>query len=299
MLKILKDWTLPIAMFIGCIAYPLLIKLYPITPFLIFSMLLLTFSKISLRELRPKLWHLWLLLIQLGGALAVYFLLATFNKVLAQGVMVCLICPTATAAAVITAKLGGSAASVTTYTLIINICVALFIPIFFPLIEAHANLGFMDAFLVILSKIFPLLICPFILAILLRRFLPKANQVLMNCHELAFYLWAISLAVVTAKTLDSVLNYSGDGMTEILIAVFALIACCIQFFLGKQIGGAYNDRISGGQSLGQKNTILAIWMAHTYLNPLSAIGPGSYVLWQNVVNSWQLWKMRRRTKNGR
>ena len=35
-----------------------------------------------------------------------------------EGAMVCLICPTATAAAVITGKLGGSASSLTTYTLL-------------------------------------------------------------------------------------------------------------------------------------------------------------------------------------
>lgn len=297
MLKFFKDWTLPIAMFVGCVTYPWMILLYPITPYLIFIMLLLTFCKVSPYELKPKLWHLWLFLIQFLGALAVYSILAVFNKVLAQGVMVCIICPTATAAAVITSKLGGNAASVTTYTLIANIGAAIAIPIFFPLIETHANLGFVDAFLVILSKIFPLLICPFIVALILRQFVPKVHKKLLGWHELAFYLWALSLAIVTGKTLDSILNFRGDGFTEILIVISALVACCLQFFLGKQIGGVYNDRISGGQSLGQKNTILAIWMALTYLNPLSAIGPGSYVLWQNIVNSWQLWKKRKRDEN--
>ena len=42
--------------------------------------------------------------------------------------MVCIICPTATAAAVITSKLGGSAASLTTYTLIANIGAAIAVP---------------------------------------------------------------------------------------------------------------------------------------------------------------------------
>ena len=46
--------------------------------------------------------------------------------------------------------------------------------------------------------------------------------------------------------------------------------------------------------LSRKNTVLAIWMAYTYLNPLSSVGPGSYVLWQNLINSWQLWKKRKR-----
>jgi bile acid:Na+ symporter, BASS family len=45
--------------------------------------------------------------------------------------------------------------------------------------------------------------------------------------------------------------------------------------------------------LGQKNTVLAIWMAVTYLNPLSSVGPCSYVVWQNIINSWQLWKKRK------
>ncbi len=290
MLQLLKNWTLPIAMLIGCVTYQWTIQLYPLTPYLIFTMLLLTFCKISPKELKPRIWHIWFLIIQYVGGLAVYFILAHFNKVLAQGAMICIICPTATAAAVITSKLGGNAASVTTYTLMANIGTAIAIPIIFPIIDSHANLHFIDAFLMILSKIFPLLICPFLLATLLRKLMPNVHKKIMSLHELAFYLWAISLAIVTAKTLDSILNFKVDGITEIFIAFFALLACALQFILGKTIGGIYNDRISGGQALGQKNTILAIWMAHTYLNPISSIGPGSYVLWQNIMNSWQLWK---------
>ena len=200
----------------------------------------------------------------------------------------------ATAAAVITSKLGGSAASLTTYTLIGNIGAAVAVPVLFPLIEVHAEISFLDSFLLILSKVFPLLICPFLTAWLLRRFLPRVHRTLLNYHELAFYLWAVSLAIVTAQTLSSLINDPADGFTEIMIAFAALVACCLQFFLGKTLGSLYNDRISGGQALGQKNTILAIWMAHTYLNPLSSVGPGSYVLWQNIINSWQLWKKRKK-----
>ena len=272
MLKFLKNWTLPIAMLVGAIGYPLFISLSFLTPYLIFTMLLLTFCKVSPRDLKPKPLHLWLLLIQIGGALAAYLLLYRFDKIVAEGVMVCIICPTATAAAVITSKLGGSAASLTTYTLIANIGAAIAVTILFPLVEV---------------------ICPFLAAWLLSKCLPKVHQKLLGYHELAFYLWAVSLAIVTAQTLYSLLNDPADGFTEIMIAVGALIACCLQFFLGKTIGSIYNDRISGGQALGQKNTILAIWMAHTYLNPLSSVAPGSYVLWQNIINSWQLWKKRK------
>jgi BASS family bile acid:Na+ symporter len=98
---------------------------------------------------------------------------------------------------------------------------------------------------------------------------------------------------VTAQTLDSILRSTANGQTEIIIALVGLVICCLQFYFGKTIGSLYNDRISAGQSMGQKNTILAIWMAHTYLHPLASVGPGSYVLWQNIINSWQLWKKNR------
>lgn len=293
MLKFLKNWTLPIAMLLGGIGYPLFIRLSFLTPALIFTMLLLTFCKVSPRDLRPKPLHLWLLLIQIFGAIAVYLLLFRFNKIVAEGAMVCIICPTATAAAVITGKLGGSASSLTTYTLLSNLLAAVAVPLVFPWVEPHADITFFAAFLKILSKVFPLLLLPFFIAWFLRVFVKKAHRYLLEFHDAAFYLWAVALAIVSGQTVRSLVNSDAPVFVEVLIALAGLIACCVQFYLGKRIGGHYNDRISGGQALGQKNTVLAIWMSYTYLNPLSSVGPGSYVLWQNIINSCQLWKKRK------
>jgi BASS family bile acid:Na+ symporter len=144
-----------------------------------------------------------------------------------------------------------------------------------------------------LGKVFPLLLSPFIVALLLRRFVPSVHRVLMACHGAAFYLWAVALVIVTGQTVRSLVTGTAPVSVELLIAFGGLLACAIQFFLGKRIGSAYDDRISAGQALGQKNTVLAIWMACTYLNPLSSVAPGSYVIWQNLFNSWQLWKKRK------
>lgn len=296
LLKILKDWTLPIAMGLGVIGFPLFISLSFLTPVLIFVMLLLTFSKISLRELKPTPLHFWMLLIQWVGSAAVYLLLRGVNEVLAQAAMVCVICPTATSAAVITAKLGGSAASVTTYTFLGNLGVALLVPVFFPLIEPQAEMTFWGASSMILGRVFVLLICPFLLSLLLRKWMPKTHRLLLNSGDLAFYLWAFALAIVTSQILFALLSYSEDVFIGILIALSTFMVCSLQFFFGKTLGSKYRDRIAGGQALGQKNTILAIWMAGAYLNPLSAVGPGFYVVWQNVINSWQLWKKGKRDR---
>ena len=307
MWKLLKDWTLPVAMLAGTLVYflfvwiPLLEPLKPfvrsvidyLTPTLIFVMLFVTFCKVSPRELRLRRWHVWLSVFQVIACVAVYYLLAPFDKIVAQAAMVCVICPTATAAAVITGKLGGSSASLTSYTLLSNLLTTIIVPVIFPMVEPHAGIGFFISFLLILAKIFPLLICPFLAACVMRYVFPKLNARITSLRDLAFYLWAISLAIVTGETVRSLMTSHADPNVELWIALACLVICCLQFFLGKTIGSRYNDRISAGQALGQKNTVLAIWMAYTFLNPLSSVGPGSYVLWQNIINSYQLWKKRK------
>ena len=262
-------------------------------------MLLLTFCKVPFRDLHFRPVHLWLLLVQIGGAILVYLSLRPLNILAAEGAFICVIAPTATAAAVITDKLGGSAASLTSYTLLGNIGTAIAAPLLFPLIHPlDQHIGFFASFLIILRKVFPLLICPFVTAMIIRRYLPKLHAKMTSYHEAAFYLWAVALIVVMAQTVNTLINEPEDGMTEIWIALAAMVVCCLQFFIGKKIGARYQERISGGQSLGQKNTILAIWMAHVYMTPISAIGAGSYVVWQNIINSWQLWKQRKNEEAG-
>ena len=312
MLKFLKNWTLPIAMLAGALGYFVFANftfLEPtkpfvntfvayITPFLIFAQLLLTFCKVDWRELMPSPWHGWLLLFQIVSASVLAALLifipmdGSYREVF-EAAMVCLICPTATAAAVITGKLGGSASSLTTYTLLSNILAAVAVPLIFPLVEPHADITFFTAFLKILGKVFPLLLFPFFFFFFFRYVLPKVHHFLLGFHDLAFYLWGAALAIVTGQTVKSLMTSEVPGSVQILIALAGFITCVLQFYLGKRIGTIYKDRISAGQALGQKNTVLAIWMAYTYLDPVSSVGPGSYVLWQNIFNSWQLWKKRK------
>lgn len=313
MLNFIRNWTLPIAMLTGILGYllfvhvPLLEPTKPclsrlveiLTPSLIFAQLLLTFCKVNARDLMPVRWHGWLLLFQIIFCLLMVAVLllgkldVTYQEVF-EGAMVCLICPTATAAAVITGKLGGSVSALTTYTLLSNILAAVAVPLLFPLVEPHADLSFFTAFLKILSKVFPLLLCPFFAAWLIRLYLPGIHQWLLNLHDLAFYLWAVALTIVTAQTFKSLVESNTPAHVKLLIAFAGLFTCAVQFLLGKKTGTHYHDRISAGQALGQKNTVLAIWMSYTYLNPVSSLAPGSYVLWQNIINSYQLWKKRKK-----
>lgn len=306
----LRNWTLPVAMLAGVIFYvafhnlsflqPLHEPVWALdaylTPALIFAQLLLTFCRVNPRQFRIRKWHVWLLIFQVVCASLAYLALAPMSAVLAQGAMVCLICPTATAAAVITHKLGGSAETLITFTLMDNVLAAIYVPLVFPLVYAQSGgLDFVDSFLLILGKVFPLLIFPFIMAQVLRLWVPRAHDWLRDHSGLAFYIWALALAMVMGKTAKSIVDDSDEMLVVLSLALVAVAACAVQFLFGKMTGGRYGDRISGGQALGQKNTVLAIWMAQTYLNPLSCVAPGAYVLWQNVVNSYQLWKKRNKS----
>jgi len=296
-LKFIKDWTLPLAMIAGGIFYKFFNDIAGLTPYLIFFMLLLTFTKLTPRKVRFSPLHLWLVIIQIAGSITLYFALFKLNPILAQSALICVLAPTATSAAVVTGMLGGSVASITTYTLICNLMVAIVAPILFSFIGPHSNLIFLESFTQICTKVGPLLIFPLLIAWSIQKFTPTIHKKILNLHQLSFYIWAVALMIVTGRTVSFLINQENpDFLVEILIALASLVICCLQFYIGRKIGSRYKKTIAGGQGLGQKNTILAIWMAQTFLNPVSSLGPAAYVLWQNTINSWQLWQRRKRTE---
>lgn len=265
-----------------------------VQPLLIFTMLFLTFCKISFTELRLTGWHLWLMLFQGGLFLGIAVLLIAMPqsglRVILEGAMICLICPTATAGAVITRKLGGSPASITTYTMVINLLTALLVPALVPLVHPAAGVGFLSAGWKILSKVFPLLLLPLIAAFLLRKFMPKTRDRLAAKQEWSFYLWIVALALALAVTTHTVKRTEVDLWTQGGLILISLICCFAQFGVGRWIGKKYGDAVTAGQSLGQKNTVLAIWMGYTFFTPITALVGGFYSIWHNVINSIQLYR---------
>ena len=291
MLKFIKDWILPIAMITGALTYRWVSLLSFLTPYLLFAMLLLTFCKISIKDIRFHPAHIRLLLIQLVGSIGLYYILLPFDAVIAQGAMLCVIVPTATAAAVITGLLGGNVGFLTAYVLFCNIAVAIAAPVYFSLAGVHTELSFLKSVWYICQKVLPILLLPLLAAIALRKYTPKIHKALLSIPQLAFYLWVVALVIVTGMTVTLMIEQRSDDFhAEIGLLVVSLILCCLQFLVGRRIGKHYGDAISAGQGLGQKNTILAIWMAQMYLHPLTAIAPAGYILWQNIINSYQLFR---------
>ena len=294
MLKKFKPYMMPFAMTLGAIFYQFFTSLSALIPYLIFTMLFLTYCKLKLSDIRLSRMHFWLILIQVVGSLAAYLIISPFNTTLAQGIMICILAPTATSAPVITGMLKGNVESLTAYSLLSNLSVAVVAPVFFSLVGTNQSHPFIESFAGIIQPMSLLMLLPLVSALLLRKVSPSFVRKVSLHSGVSFYLWSIALMIVTGITVGFVIQQSGSSYTtEILIALGALVVCLSQFLVGRRIGKKYNDTVAGGQGLGQKNTILAIWMAQTYLNPIASIGPGAYVLWQNLVNSYQVWKKRK------
>lgn len=288
----IKTAMLPIAMIIGAVLYPWMGYVSFLSPYLIFSMLLITYCKLDLRDFRPKKEHVYLLMVQLFLSFAVYFSILWINHTVAEGVFICVFIPTATAAPVITSMLGGRISFVASYSLIYNLLIAFIGPIVLATVGDNDNLDFISSAMLICKKVMPLLLGPLVLAFVLKKLTPKIHSKLTSNQQLSFYLWALALLIVVGSCVSfTIKTWDIRNLPTVIgLIVGSLLVCLLQFWLGRQVGKRFNDKISGGQSLGQKNTVLAVWLAMTYMVPIASLAPAAYIAWQNIVNSAQLMK---------
>lgn len=300
-------------------------------PVLIFSMLMLSFLKVDIRDLKPHRWHGVLLLTQ--GMLFVLCSMAALScdyfgslsieyKLLCEGAMLCFICPTATASAVVVQKLGGSLSGDVTYIVLCNLMVSLLAPGFLTLVEPHGNMGFMTEFFMIMGKVFPLLLCPLFVALIIQHYAPRLKDRMLAIPDLAFYMWLIALALAITVTVRTLVE-SHIAITILIgFAAISSICCCLQFYLGRRIGTHWvqptkdpsqwktkvyvaeefvdpveRSAITAGQAFGQKNTVFIIWMGLVFLNPVTSVVGGFYSIWHNIINSWQLYQREKSRKD--
>lgn len=261
-----------LSMVIGALGYRYLLPLAPILPWLIFFMLFFTFCKVNPLDLRLHKWHWVVLAAQLFLSLTTYLLTLSLshNPVLAQGILMCFIMPTATAAPIIAGKMGGSIQNLTTFTLLSNFATALIVPATFPLINPASDMTFWPAFLLILSRVAPLLLGPFFSAWLIRigynyyqrkKYLsaratsglsaprsvsasglsgeagPKEFELSPGLAQIPFYLWVASIIVLSAVVTKTVIaNFHSSLFIILCLLVSSFFACLLQFGLGKLIG---------------------------------------------------------------
>ena len=289
--KKLRSYTLPVAIAAGLLFHDFLSSYRFLVPYLLFGMMFFTCSKISVKDVKLHPMHGILLLFQILVGVVVYLVLRPINEELAQGLMICVFAPVATASPVVGGLLGANVTVMTTYVLISNVVVALLAPLFFSIIMPDSGVTFFTSFLHISKSTLMLLILPIVISLLIKKYTPKGFEVVKRLQPVSFYLWAVCMMVLIGSTIHTIMiQENSNYLLELIMIVGALLICIVQFSLGRKLGTKYGDMVAGRQMMGQKNTGIAIWLAMAYLTPMSTVAPTADIIWQNLMNSYEIWK---------
>lgn len=306
-IRFLKDWTLPSAIVIGTVGYLLFANVECLSrigdtmgsffdtffPICLFLTLFTTFSKVNFHMMRLTWWHVCLVVCQLTLTSLVVGIIHYFHvegdfKLILEALLTCVIAPCAVAAPVVTFKLGGDINTMTTYTLISSILCSVTIPVVFPILENVEGITFISASLMILEKLALVIVFPLLLGWFVRHYVITVYKYIMRNPNISYYLWAVTLSITTGITVKNISNSESSIITLLTISIVSLCACLLHFGIGRLTGRIFNEKINCGQGMFQKNTGMAIWVSYMYLNPVASIGAGFYVLWQNIINSWEI-----------
>lgn len=320
-IEFVKDWMLPLAIVIGitlCLTLHLISPLADsaepafskfakdVQPIMVAIMLFLQFNKVSPKDLRFRKWHLLVLGFQMAAFVALSAAAIAMPRgearILVECAMLCFVCPTAAAAGVITDKLGGNLSDTVTYVVLINIMAALVIPLIIPMVHPVEGVSFLTRFASICARVFPLLVFPLLLAWLVRYTMKKLHQKLVGIAGWAFYVWGFTLCLSIYLATKALITSGISFWAVIMICIVSLLCTLIQFIVGRRIGRRAcpeesealkrADSLTAGQALGQKNNGFLIWLGYTWMTPVSSVAGGLYSIWQNLVNSWELYEQR-------
>jgi BASS family bile acid:Na+ symporter len=252
--RFVKDWMLPLAIVLGISLY----LIYHYTPALhgaghwlhiacsegqrlvIAVLLFFQFVKVSPHDLHVSHWHLGALLVQVVSFLllagAVALVPAGDVRMLLECAMLCMICPTASAAGVITDRLGGNLAGTVTYLVMINLAATFLIPLVIPLVNPSQDMGFWTYVGHLALKVFPVLIVPGLLAWLIRYTTHRLQRRLMRWSAHSFYVWGVGLTLaMVMSTRALMLSHLQAGAIAGIVLV-SMACCALQFVAGRRLG---------------------------------------------------------------
>ena len=262
-------------------------------PVLIMTMLLFSFIDVKFGKSSTGWSHVRIPAFMVVLAIVAYFIVKKFTGDENFAVMAFLIAmsPTANAAPVITALLGRREDYVTVSVVSTNLFTAFALAPLVALVIGNAIQ--IDTVSLAWKTIF-IIGMPFCLAMFLRKYVPAAADFIRRRKPLSFYLWMVMLFTVCAQS-SAYISRQENLSLVILAEIFTLAAllCAINFASGYLLGEPHFRR-ECSQSVGQKNTMLMLWVGLAFFNPIVALGPTFYVVCHNLWNSWQLRKADKR-----
>lgn len=256
-------------------------------PFMIMTMLHFSFIDAKFGKSSTGWSHLRILLFMVALASAAYFAVEKLTGDTNFAVMAFLIgmSPTANAAPVITNLLKRREDYVTVSVVLTNLFTAFALA---PLVAIVIGNTIQIDTTALAWKTILLIGTPFLLAVILRNFAKPAADFVRRWKFLSFYLWMLMLFTVCAQSATYICKQENLSWI-LLLEIFAISALlCTVNFVGGYFLGEKQFRRECSQSVGQKNTMLMLWVGLAFFNPIVALGPTFYVVCHNLWNSWQL-----------
>lgn len=252
-------------------------------------MLSITFLGLDVSQLKPRLMHLWVLLaLQVVWIVGWFAAHAAGYPVLAEAVYYCGAAPIASAAPIIVHLLRGNVGFITTAMVLSQAVFAVLTPFVLPFIVQSPELSYTELMLMVAQQICMVLGIPALVACVLRLAYPPCKQWAGRLKDVSLGIWNFNLIIVSAIGTHRILAMDYSLMDILPMALGASAVCAVGFFAGYRLGYPSLKR-ECSQALGQKNTILTLYIAgQSYATPLAYIGPVFYVFCHNMANAIQL-----------
>ena len=129
---------------------------------------------------------------------------------------------------------------------------------------------------------------PGVIAVILRCGYPPCKAWTAKLRDVSLGIWIMNLTIIAGVGTQRVLAMNIGWWDMLPLVIGSLVVCVTGFVAGYRLGGRGLKR-ECSQCLGQKNTILTLYIASQwYVHPLAYIGPAFYVFFHNIANALQI-----------
>lgn len=257
-------------------------------------MLLLTFTGITITYKQVNRLHLQACVLVIVLSLAHYAWVRWLFPDLAMVGFVLGATPTAAAAAVVANMMKLNVPFVTVATVISNMVSVIYIPLMLPvLIQEPLTVS---PYYIVLD-VFIILGLPLLAGQFITRKKPKLTDTLAKFKPVAFGLFIFNMLIASANGSDYIRSNADISVnTVVLIAAITFAIGFINYKVGEWTAPKAL-KYETGLATGRKNTMFALWLSITYVNPMIGLAPVFYLVFHNLYNSVQLWFLERKRQN--
>ncbi len=256
--------------------------------YFLMAMLFFSFLKIAINFSIFERKHFLVLAINIVLGILAYFLVLPIDTGIAQAAFVITIAPTGIASIIWADLFKADLRFLTGAIIVSNLTIILS----FPLLATQVlQLSTQVSSWEMLQAIAFTIGVPMILSQVVCN-IPNLKSRIFQISKVAFVFFLTNIFLATARV-AKYLKYETTLSWELLLLIAVIIMLCaaISFFIGSKLSPD-GKRLETELALGQKNTMLSIWLASTYLLPTALLGPMIYIILQNIYNSWQLYRLR-------